>query len=43
MALTLSKTAEEFIESEVAAGYVGSANDVIDEALELYQLKKTIH
>lgn len=40
MSVTLPKAAEQFIESEVAAGHVGSADDVIMEALELYQLRR---
>ncbi|NQZ06418.1 MAG: hypothetical protein HRT35_04580 [Algicola sp.] len=40
MSVTLSKKAEQFVESEVAAGHVDSTADVIDQALELYQLRR---
>ena len=40
MAITLSKKAEQFVESEVAAGRSGSTDEVIEQALELYQLKR---
>jgi putative addiction module CopG family antidote len=40
MLVTLPKETEQFIESEVAAGHVGSSDDVIIEALELYQVRQ---
>jgi Arc/MetJ-type ribon-helix-helix transcriptional regulator len=40
MSLTIPKEAEQFVQSEVSAGIVGSTDDVIMQALELYQLRK---
>jgi Arc/MetJ-type ribon-helix-helix transcriptional regulator len=40
MQITLPKEKEQFIESEVAAGHVGSSDDVIIEALDLYQVRQ---
>ncbi len=40
MSVTIPKEAEQFVESEVAAGHVNSTDDVIMQALELYQLRQ---
>jgi predicted transcriptional regulator len=40
MQITLSPKTEEFIESEIASGHVTSAADLIDEAMEQYQLSQ---
>ena len=40
MSLTLSKETEQLVQAEVANSRLNSADDVITEALELYQMRQ---